>query len=205
MEISSEIKNKIVNAANQLVLEGVVSPTNQEVRNRMGGGSLSHISPVMRDWREKRQKEIATVIEIPTELKLMIESSVSQVWQVAVKIAGAEIDSVKEHCLKDIEGVTIERDEAFMEISALELKLNSSNADLVIANQMLQAKTKECEDLKQSNSSINANYLHSQVEIRGYHKENLYLKDQLEEAKANIKELQQELIALAKHQKKFNE
>ena len=55
MKIKPEIKERIVEAANALVAEGNENPTNEQVRERMGSGSLSHISPVMREWRESQK------------------------------------------------------------------------------------------------------------------------------------------------------
>lgn len=58
MKIKPEIRERIVVAASALAAEGIDSPTNEQVRERMGGGSLSHISPVMREWRESRKAEV---------------------------------------------------------------------------------------------------------------------------------------------------
>ena len=69
MNVKQEIQDKIVAAASALVAEGVKNPTNDQVRERMGGGSLSHISPVMREWRQSRQEEVVAALEIPPELK----------------------------------------------------------------------------------------------------------------------------------------
>ena len=72
MNIKSEIREKIIVTAMSLVAEGNENPTNDQVRERMGGGSLSHISPVMREWRSSRKTELATVLEIPADLKKVI-------------------------------------------------------------------------------------------------------------------------------------
>ena len=59
----------------------------------MGGGSLSHISPVMREWRESRKAEIFVALDIPTDLMKGIETSISQVWTAASRLATAAIEA----------------------------------------------------------------------------------------------------------------
>lgn len=198
MEINLDIKNKIFAAANELVLEGVVSPTNQQVRTKMGGGSLSHISPVMRDWRDLKQNENVSVIDMPGELRLAIENSLSHVWAVANKMANAEMDLIKETVSKELNEVIVERDEAFVEISNLEQKLNTSNTDLSIATQMLQKKTEECESLKESNFNINTEAMSIKAQISIHKAESERMKNLLEESQEAVKELQKELILIAK-------
>ena len=41
MKVKTEIKEKIIAAANALATEGIESPTNDQVRERMDSGSLS--------------------------------------------------------------------------------------------------------------------------------------------------------------------
>jgi Plasmid replication region DNA-binding N-term len=123
MLIKPEIKERIVAAANALAAEGSDSPTNDQVRDRMGGGSLSHISPVMRDWRESRKTEVGVALEIPADLKKAIETSVAQVWLTASKLASSTVDTVKQEAEAAVEAATSERDEALEEIIRLEERI----------------------------------------------------------------------------------
>lgn len=72
MKIKPEIRDKILSAANSLQAEGVETPTNEQVREYLGGGSLSHISPVMREWRDSKKSEVAAALEIPADLKKLL-------------------------------------------------------------------------------------------------------------------------------------
>ena len=94
-KISESIKKRIIEVANTLVVEGIESPTNNEVRERLGGGSLSHISPVMREWRNERKEQITTSIEIPADLKKVIETALAQVWNTSSSIAFSTIETIK--------------------------------------------------------------------------------------------------------------
>ena len=104
MKIKADIKDKIIAAANALAGEGNDNPTNDQVRERMGGGSLSHISPVMRQWREARKADVAAALEMPTDLRKAIETSVGQVWTTASKLASITVDTVRQEAEAAIRG-----------------------------------------------------------------------------------------------------
>lgn len=46
--LSPDTVRRIEDAAAALIAAGTPNPTNEQVRQHLGGGSLSHISPVMR-------------------------------------------------------------------------------------------------------------------------------------------------------------
>ena len=71
--IKTEIKQKIMACADELVASGINEPTNDQVRERLGGGSLSHISPVMREWRGNRKDAVVVALDMPTELKNVVD------------------------------------------------------------------------------------------------------------------------------------
>lgn len=48
MTTLSRTPSAALNAAAALIAAGTLNPTNEQVRQHLGGGSLSHISPVMR-------------------------------------------------------------------------------------------------------------------------------------------------------------
>ncbi len=125
MSINTEIKKRILDAANTLAAEGNDNPTNDAVREHMGGGSLSHISPVMREWRASRKEQVNAALDIPADLKKMIETSLSQVWRSASKLASVVIENVRQDAEKDINAATQERDEALAEITRLEAHVKS--------------------------------------------------------------------------------
>lgn len=94
ISIRQETIDKISDAADSLYYEGSKRPTNEQVRDKLGGGSLSHISPVMRAWR--RQKEFEErqirIPEVPSDLRYKIESTLNQLWTVAQNLSYVEID-----------------------------------------------------------------------------------------------------------------
>lgn len=125
MKVKPEIKDRILSAANALASEGIENPTNDQVRERMGGGSLSHISPVMREWRESHKVKVAAALEMPGDLKRAVETSVSQMWSVASKLASTTIETVRQEADQAVDEASKERDEALGEISRLEESIAS--------------------------------------------------------------------------------
>jgi len=54
-----ETVRRIEDAATALIAVGTPNPTNDQVRAHLGGGSLSHISPVMRAFRARQREQRA--------------------------------------------------------------------------------------------------------------------------------------------------
>ena len=201
MKVKPEIKEKIIAAANALAAEGIESPTNDQVRERMGSGSLSHISPVMREWRESRKAEVVAALEMPADLKKAIESSVGQVWIAASKLASATIETVRQEADSAIEAATSERDEALAEITRLESQIAELEKALADKEQEVsQVKTEQEQERSQNtkltteNAALVARVDDRVEQIKG-------LKTELKEARDDNKALQGELIEIARKAK----
>lgn len=210
MAIKPEIKEKILAAANALVAEGNENPTNEQVRGALGGkGSLSHISPVMREWRETRKADIDAALEMPSELKKAIEAAVGQVWTSASKLASVNIEVVRQEADEKVKAATSERDEAFTEITRLEERLEelqnqirdkvkvndqltialenerSNNAKLINDNAVLADR------VARDDAEMLARLTDRQETIQS-------LKAELRDARNDNKQLQSELVEIAK-------
>lgn len=183
--ISESIKQRIIEVANTLVLEGIESPTNNEVRERLGGGSLSHISPVMREWRNERKEQITTSIEIPDELKKIIETSLAQVWTTSNNIAFSSIEAIKNESESLIAEANNERDEALEEVQRLEEINVKIEAELKTILAKLDSQIENGNTLKAEKLS-----LESVLEER---------KERIAKLEADYEKLQQELIEIVKN------
>ncbi|MCH9662320.1 MAG: DNA-binding protein [Gammaproteobacteria bacterium] len=201
MKVKPEIKEKIIAAANALAAEGIESPTNDQVRERMGSGSLSHISPVMREWRESRKAEVVAALEMPADLKKAIESSVGQVWTAASKLASATIDTVRQEADAAIETATGERDEALTEITRLENQIAELEKALAAKEQEVnQAKT-ELEQERGQNTKLTTENAALVARVDDRDEQIKGLKTELKEARDDNKALQGELIEIARKTK----
>ncbi len=196
-----QIKDKIVAVANTLVSEGIESPTNDQVRERMGGGSLSHISPVMREWRDSRKAEVVAALEIPADLKKVIETSVGQVWATASKLAAVTVDTIRQKADAAVEAATEERDEALAEIIQLEKRiaelqeaLNDKDKVINQAQKDLDKERGQCTKLTTEKAALVARVDDRDDQVKD-------LKADLKEARDNNKSLQEELVKIARKAK----
>ncbi|WP_352555448.1 DNA-binding protein [Escherichia coli] len=112
--LSPDTVRRIEDAAAALIAAGTPNPTNEQVRQHLGGGSLSHISPVMRAFRA-RQREQAT--PLPPELAQLLTGQLGLLWQAAVKQAEAGALAAREQADDDIARADKERDEALANVA----------------------------------------------------------------------------------------
>lgn len=209
MKVKPEIKERIITAANALVAEGSDSPTNDQVREYMGGGSLSHISPVMREWRESRKAEVVAALEIPGDLKKVIETSVGQVWTAASKMASATVESIRQQAEVSVRVSSDERDEALSEINRLEERIAEMQKVLDDKSQIIQQTNEQLENershgaklasdhavladrLARGDADLVARLSEKDERIKG-------LESEVQEARSDNKKLQADLLDLAK-------
>lgn len=76
--ISNDKREQIWNAADELEAAGK-PVTMKSIKEHMGGGSFTYISPVLRDWKEARKPKFTISGEFPEELRLVIEEAVTHI------------------------------------------------------------------------------------------------------------------------------
>jgi chromosome segregation ATPase len=202
MTIKPEIKDKIFTAANALMAEGNQNPTNDQVRERIGKGSLAHISPVMREWRDSRKAEVAAALEMPAELKKAVETSLGQIWATASKLAQASLKTYRQEADDAIEAAAFERDEALLEIQRLEARLAEMEKALAEKDQVISDGIADLKAERALNVKLNSENAALSARIADRDTQNTSLKSELQEARTDNKTLQSELIAIAKEAKK---
>lgn len=90
--LSPDTVRRIEDAAAALIAAGTLNPTNEQVRQYLGGGSLSHISPVMRAFRARQREQAAEqTAPLPPELAQLLTGQLGLLWQAAVKQAEAGV------------------------------------------------------------------------------------------------------------------
>jgi hypothetical protein len=111
--LSPDTVRRIEDAAAALIAAGTPNPTNEQVRQHLGGGSLSHISPVMRAFRARQREQAAEqATPLPPELAQLLTGQLGLLWQAAVKQAEAGALAAREQADDDIARADQERDEA---------------------------------------------------------------------------------------------
>jgi len=119
VSINPDIKNKIINAAENLMTRGE-DVTNKAVRDALGGTSFSHISPVMREWRQNRERSTREILEMPSTMKIALERLGNELWKAAGNEAGKKVELIQTTSDERIAVVELELDEALKEIQFLE-------------------------------------------------------------------------------------
>ena len=183
-KINPEIKERIVQAANELVIDGIPEPTNAQVLKKMGKGSLSHVSPVMRDWRAERKREALKQYEIPKELETVMQVSLSKIWTLSTDLSRAELNRFKQTAKEQLRECESERDEALSEVKTLEEQISMLESRLVENDEECKCLTKELTAVQDAFSKERTR--------------NTLLEETVNTQQETINKLQDELIAIAK-------
>lgn len=194
-----ETVRRIEDAAAALIAAGIPNPTNEQVRAHLGGGSLSHISPVMRAFRARQREQAAEQsTPLPPELAQLLTGQLGLLWQAAVRQAGADTLAAREQADADIAQADRERDEALAKVTALESELAVLREVVAERDRLLQ----EVRDLR-------AEALPLREQVARLTATDEHLAAQLEDTKAELKEsrtenrtLQAELLTLARAEPK---
>lgn len=176
--LSPDTVRRIEDAAAALIAAGNLNPTNEQVRQHLGGGSLSHISPVMRAFRARRREQAAEqATPLPAELSQLLTGQLGLLWQAAVKQAEAGVLAAREQADDDIARADQERDEALANVAALESELAVLRAEAL--------------PLREQVARLTATGEHLAAQLQD-------TKAELKEAREDGRQLQTELLALAR-------
>ncbi|WP_159185344.1 DNA-binding protein [Klebsiella pneumoniae] len=195
MNISNDIRARIEAAAVALVSEGVDNPTNEQVRQKLGSGSLSHISPVMREWRQKRREQAAVVVQpVPDALQRQAIDLTARLWQQAREQADADTAAVREQADADIAQADEQRDEALDEVRRLE-------AELAVFRNVADERDRlrdQLDELKTVLSVTRADYAALKATAEATDRQLDDTRAELKAAREDNKALQGELLQLAR-------
>lgn len=89
-------------AADDLILAGK-TPTLLAIREALGGGSMSTLSRTLSEWRQSREdKQTAETSspDLPSAMKILLESMGRAFWSEAVSLAGRDLQSIREQADK---------------------------------------------------------------------------------------------------------
>ncbi|MFO3759067.1 DNA-binding protein [Klebsiella aerogenes] len=193
--LSPDTVRRIEDAAAALIAAGTPNPTNEQVRQHLGGGSLSHISPVMRAFRARRREQAAEqATPLPAELAQLLTGQLGLLWQAAVKQAEAGALAAREQADDDIARADQERDEAQATVAALESELAVLREVVAERDRLLQEVRElraEALPLREQVARLTATGEHLAAQLQD-------TKAELKEAREDGRQLQTELLALAR-------
>nr|ULG18684.1 KfrAs [Serratia proteamaculans] len=194
--LSPDTVRRIEDAAAALIAAGNPNPTNEQVRQHLGGGSLSHISPVMREFRARQRAltDEQTPV-LPPELAQLLTGQLAMLWQAAVKQAEAGALAAREQADADIAQADQERDEAQTKVAALE-------SELAVLREVVAERDRLLQEVRE----LRAKALPLREQVARLTATGEHLAAQLQDMKAELKEsredgraLQTELLALARY------
>jgi chromosome segregation ATPase len=142
----------------------------------------------MREWREARKAEAVATMEMPADLKRVIENSVALVWTTASKLASAATEAARKEAAAAIDSAEAERDEALEEVGSLEKKLSAKEKEFAQARTLLEQERDSNKILSSDKSALVARLADRD--------------DQIKQLKAELGSLQRELIEIARANKK---
>ncbi|EBP4184102.1 hypothetical protein BB12_24875 [Salmonella enterica subsp. diarizonae] len=196
---SPDIVRRIEDAAAALIAAGIPNPTNVQVRDHLGGGSLATISPVMRAFRA-RQRELAReeTLPIPPELQQLLTGQLALLWQAAVKQADAGALAAREQADSDIEQADLERDAALSRVAELESELAVLREIQVERDRLLQQEL----GLREHTISLREEVVRQQTRNEHLSAQLQESREEVKTLRASEKALQQELLTLARAEQK---
>ena len=196
---SPDMIRRIEDAAAALIAAGTPNPTNVQVRDHLGGGSLATISPVMRAFRARQREQASEQTPaLPPALAQLLTGQLSLLWQAAVQQAEAGALAAREQADADIEQADLERDAAQARMAGLESELAALREVQAERDRLLQQET----GLREQTISLREEVVRQQT--RNEHL-NAQLQESREEVKtlrASEKALQADLLILARAEPK---
>ncbi|QDL35660.1 DNA-binding protein [Serratia liquefaciens] len=197
--LSPDTVRRIEDAAAALIAAGTPTPTNEQVRAHLGGGSLSHISPVMRAFRARlREQRAAQAPALPAELAQLLSGQLALLWQAAVKQADADTLAAREQADADIAQADQARDAAQATVARLESELAVLREVVAERDRLLQevrALRDEALPLREQVARLTATGEHLAAQLQD-------TKAELKESREDGRKLQAELLTLARAEPK---
>lgn len=146
-------KDQIIETANQLASENI-KPTQTNVRERLGGGSFTTISEVLREWRQEQETvtQLQAVV-IPHHITERTQTLMAQIWETAQAIASERLANEREALAHKEALINAEIDESNKIIETLENEQAELTAQLDTLNNdnsLLNTKNNELENLTNS-------------------------------------------------------
>lgn len=194
--IQPEIKQRIEAAAEALLASGITQPTNDQVRAQLGGGSLSHISPVMREWRLKKQQQQQAWVQMPDALREAMSHSLSEIWQQATQWAGESLQQYRVQSEQIQQELSDERDEALKELAEREQQWHQAQQQNQQLLESLQEQQQQFQSLQQDHQQCQQHLALSEQRLTDKDVQLQELKQQHDRLLEQQQQLQQQLLSL---------
>lgn len=133
----------IFKAADQLVQHGH-KVTLETLRDALGGGSFSTISPALKAWRaNQQQRQELSDIALPDALSQMHQQAIAEAWQLAQKLASDRLAAERAQLDELRENLENEAEEQRRAVEILEIELDDAQKNLASTTDQLTKSTAE--------------------------------------------------------------
>ena len=192
-------KDDIIKAAEALTAKGI-NPSMKAVREILGSGSFATISPVLREWRNQREKITSIVVEMPSEMRASIERTGAEIWKTANGLAGQQLEQFKTSSLEQIESANTDRDEALEEVESLEAKIIEQESTENQLNELLKQAEQALRTCQEKAAALTQRTLDLEDQTKQQQQQLELTREQNQQQQSRIEQLQSDAAIAAKRE-----
>lgn len=182
---------RIFEAADSLASLGITSPTNDQVLEKMGGGSIADVSPAMREWRGKKKLSDQIMFSMPDNIKEAGLRFTTQIWAYVDSEAKVRVDQAQNEANIKTSELEEELQECLNSIASLEDSLATKNTDYNSLKEELNNANEEIKALEKSAHRLELDKEKALTRLE-------IAKENEESYRKQVGVLQNELVLLAK-------
>jgi hypothetical protein len=132
-------EKSVFNAAEALIKQGadVSDITNLTIKKFLGGGSMSSIVPLLRDWKEAKLEEAGMAFEMPEDFKNFLQDQGNQVWRIAVANANKAFEVKFEDTRRNMRN-----------LNDMEAEIDSLQDKVEVANTTIEAVFSQLKEMQ---------------------------------------------------------
>lgn len=123
-------RDKVFAACDAMMAKSI-KPTQQLLKEALGGGSFTSISPLFREWKSAQQQVMpVAAAPVPETLKKAMDMSISQIWALAQEASEATMAGEREALHVAAQELAERESEMLEEITGNEKELNRLDSEL---------------------------------------------------------------------------
>lgn len=143
------VTRESVFAAAEAIREDGKNPTMASIRDALGGGSFTSISPLLAEWKNGQAKAaVALKVPVPQALHLALQDVAEQAWGMAQDSAASRLQNEREALHTAAQELQSREAEMLDELSANEDALARLNEDLVAVRESASVASSEAATIK---------------------------------------------------------
>jgi chromosome segregation ATPase len=182
---------RIHEAADALLADGIEAPTNDQVLEKMGGGSIADVSPAMREWRKKKKQAEQIMFSMPGTIKNIGLNLLSQMWSAVDSEAQKKVDQSQIEATSKTVELEDELQTCLDSIAKLEESLALASKEKLALEEMLGEANNEIKQLDKSAHRLELEKEKALTKLETAKENETLLRQQVEV-------LQKDLVAVAK-------